>query len=71
MFQDLIASPEVYKINGFDSSDTAPHDTITGRYVEPVLMTTSNYIEKTIANDKLIQYTFELERNKVQRTQTA
>tara|TARA_R100000781_G_scaffold114522_1_gene85548 strand:+ start:1182 stop:2657 length:1476 start_codon:yes stop_codon:yes gene_type:complete len=70
MFQDLIASPEVYKLNGFDSSDTAPHDTITGRYVEPVLMTTSNYIEKTIANDKLIQYTFELERNKTQRTQT-
>ena len=70
-FEELVNSPEVYILNGFDSTESAPYNTITNKYVEPVLVTTSNYIRKTIANDKLIQYTFELERNKTQRTQTS
>ena len=69
-FEELINSPEVYILNGFDADESAPYNTITNKYVEPVLITTSNYIRKTIANDKLIQYTFEMERNKTQRTQT-
>ena len=69
-FEELINSPEVYILNGFDADETAPYNTITNKYVEPVLITTSNYIRKTVANDKLIQYTFEMERNKTQRTQT-
>ena len=68
--ENLMNSPEVYIINGFDSSEVAPADDITNKYVEPVLITTSNYIRKTIANDKLIQYTFDIERNKTQRAQT-
>jgi hypothetical protein len=70
-FEELINSPEVYILNGYDSTETTPYNTITNKYVEPVLLTTSNYIRKTIANDKLMQYTFELERNKTQQTQTA
>jgi hypothetical protein len=69
-FEELINSPEVYILNGFDADESAPYNTITNKYVEPVLITTSNYIRKTVANDKLIQYTFEMERNKTQRTQT-
>ena len=70
-FEELMNSQQVYMLNGYDSTETAPYHTITNKYVEPVLVTTSNYIRKTIANDKLIQYTFELERNKTQQTQTA
>ena len=70
-FEELINSPEVYVLNGYDSTETAPYNTITNKYVEPILLTTSNYIRKTVANDKLIQYTFELEKNKTQQTQTA
>ena len=69
-FEELISSPEVYILNGYQD-ETPPYDTITNKYVEPVLITSSNYIRKTIANDKLIQYTFEMERNKTQKTQTS
>lgn len=70
-FEELIGSQEVYILNGFDIDEVPPYDTITNKYVEPVLITSSNYIRKTIANDKLIQYTFEMERNKTQLTQTS
>ena len=65
-FEDLINSPEVYIINGYSSSDTFG---IVNKYVEPVRVTTSSYTRKTKANDKLIQYTFELEKSKNKRTQ--
>ena len=70
-FEELINSQDVYIIKGFDASESAPYNTITNKYVEPVLVTTSSYTRKTIANDKLIQYTFDLERNKTQKTQPA
>ena len=70
-FEELVNSPEVYILNGYDSTETAPYNTMTGKYVEPVLVTTSSYTRKTIANDKLMQYTFELERNKDQQIQTS
>ena len=38
---------------------------------QPVTVTTSKYVTKTIANDKLMQYTFEIEKGKMQRTQSA
>ena len=65
-FEQLINSPEVYILNGYQS-DTGG---ILRRYVQPVTLTTSNYTRKTIANDKLIQYTFEVERTKNLRTQS-
>ena len=64
-FEDLINSPEVYMLNGY-SSDTYG---IVNKYVEPVRVTTSSYTRKTRANDKLIQYSFELEKTKNKRTQ--
>tara|TARA_R110001583_G_scaffold10857_3_gene49811 strand:+ start:842 stop:2281 length:1440 start_codon:yes stop_codon:yes gene_type:complete len=67
-FEELVNSLEVYIINGFQADDA---NTITNKYVEPVTLTTSSHIRKTIANDKLIQYTFEIEKSKMQRTQSA
>ena len=65
-FEDLINSPEVYILNGYSSSDTFG---MVNKYVEPVRVTTSSYTRKTKANDKLIQYSFELEKTKNKRTQ--
>jgi len=70
-FEELINSPQVYILNGFDANETSPYNTITNKYVEPVLITTSDYIKKTVANDKLVQYTFNMERNKTRQTQTS
>mgnify|MGYP003625542921 CR=1 FL=1 len=67
--EELINSPEVYILNGFDDTEVAPYDTITNKYVEPVTLTTSSYTKKTRANDKLMQYTIEVERSKNRRTQ--
>ena len=68
--EELLNSPEVYIINGYDVNDTpvSTQSTIY-KYVEPVLVTTSSFTRKTKANDKLIQYTIEIERNKKQRSQ--
>ena len=66
-FEDLINSPEVYILNGFSSDVNG----MVNKYVEPVIITTSKYIRKTKVNDKLIQYTFELEKSKNNRIQTA
>ena len=66
-FEDLINSPEVYILNGFSSDSNG----MVNKYVEPVTVTTSSYTRKTKANDKLIQYTFELEKSKNKRIQSA
>jgi hypothetical protein len=67
-FEELINSTEVYVVNSFDDIDDTA--TITNKYIEPVRLMTSSYTKKTIANDKLIQYTFEVEKSKTQRTQS-
>tara|TARA_R110000824_G_scaffold33842_2_gene108103 strand:+ start:586 stop:1995 length:1410 start_codon:yes stop_codon:yes gene_type:complete len=66
-FEELINSPEVYIVKEF-STDVA--NTITNKYIDPVVLTTSSYIKKTIANDKLMQYTIEIENSKMKRTQS-
>jgi hypothetical protein len=66
-FEELINSTEVYIVNGF-SDDVA--NAITNKYIEPVVLTTSSYIKKTIANDRLMQYTFEVEKSKMKRIQS-
>ena len=66
-FEELINSPEVYILDGFKD------DTVTSalnKYVTPVRLTTSSYTKKTVANDKIIQYTFEVEKSKTLRTQS-
>ena len=71
-FEELINSPEVYILNGFQS-DIQFSGVLTipamNQYVTPVRLTTSSYTKKTIANDKVMQYTFEVEKSKTLRTQ--
>jgi hypothetical protein len=66
-FVDLINSPEVYILEGFQD-DTV--NSALNNYVIPVRLTTSSYTKKTVANDKLMQYTFEVEKSKTLRTQS-
>jgi len=68
-FEELINSQDVYIVNDFDATEVPPYNTITNKYIEPVVLTTSSYVKKTIANDKLMQYTFEIEKSKMKRTQ--
>ena len=65
-FEQLINSNEVYVLEGFqtDSSFSSLNN-----YVQPATITTSSYTRKTIANDRLMQYTFEIEKSKMKRTQ--
>ena len=71
-FEELINSPEVYILEGFQS-DLNYTGTLTipamNQYVTPTRLTTSSYTKKTVANDKLMQYTFEVEKSKTLRTQ--
>ena len=73
-FEELINSPEVYILEGFQSDEQSFDPTITipamNQYVTPVRLTTSSYTKKTVANDKLMQYTFEVEKSKTLRTQS-
>jgi hypothetical protein len=65
-FEELINSPEVYMLEGFQTDITFA---MLNTYVTPVRLMTSSYTRKTIANDKLMQYTFEVEKSKTFRTQ--
>mgnify|MGYP003116783750 CR=1 FL=1 len=65
--EELLNSPEVYIINEYSSDDSGG---IINKYVEPVLLTTSSFTRKTKANDKLIQYTIDVERTTDLRTQS-
>ena len=66
-FEELVNSPEVYILDGYQSDPTNP---LLSTYVTPVRLLTSNFTKKTVANDKLIQYTFEVEKSKTLRTQS-
>ena len=67
MFEELINSPEVYQLEGFQ---TDLNNAALNQYVTPVRLTTSSFTKKTIANDRLMQYTFEIEKSKTLRTQS-
>ena len=67
MFEELINSPEVYILEGYQTDGTY---SALNQYVKPVRLTTSSFTRKTVANDKLIQYTFEVEKSKTLRTQS-
>ena len=70
-FEELINSPEVYTLKGFqkDLNIASLNISALNQYVTPVRITTSSYTKKTVANDKLMQYTFEVEKSKTLRTQ--
>jgi hypothetical protein len=65
-FEELMNSTEVYTVQGFQADAS---NTITNKYIEPVTVKTSSYIRKTMANDKVIQYTFEIDKTRMKRTQ--
>jgi hypothetical protein len=65
-FEQLINSTEVYVLEGFQ---TDGNNSSLNNYVEPATITNSSYTRKTIANDRLMQYTFEIEKSKMKRTQ--
>ena len=66
--EELFTSPEVYILNGYQE-DTA--NAYIRRYIEPVVVKTSSYVRKTTANDKLLQYTLDIERSKERVIQKA
>ena len=66
-FEELINSPEVYILEDFQVDTVI---SALNKYVTPVRLTTSSYTRKTIANDKIMQYTFEVEKSKTLRTQS-
>jgi hypothetical protein len=67
MFEELVNSPEVYLLKGYE--DIVETSFVLNQYVTPVRLLTSSFTKKTIANDKLMQYTFEIEKSKTLRTQ--
>jgi len=67
MFEELINSPEVYILDGYQTDGSI---SALNQYVTPVRLSTSSFTKKTVANDKLIQYTFEVEKSKTLRTQS-
>jgi hypothetical protein len=67
IFEELVNSPEVYMLEGFQTDDS---QAVLNTYVTPVRLTTSSFTKKTVANDKLIQYTFDIEKSKTLRTQS-
>ena len=67
MFEELINSPEVYLLEGYQTTTATQ---ALNQFVTPVRLTTSSFTKKTIANDKLMQYTFEVEKSKTLRTQS-
>ena len=66
-FEELINSPEVYVLEGYQ---TDPSFSSYNTYVQPATIINSSYIRKTKANDRLMQYTIEIEKSKMKRTQS-
>ena len=66
-FEELMNSPEVYILDSFQTDIT---NSALNQYVTPVRLVSKSFTTKTVANDKLIQYTFEIEKTKTLRTQS-
>jgi len=66
VFEELINGPEVYLLDGYQLD----LNNALNQYVTPVRLTTSSFTRKTKANDRLMQYTFEIEKSKTLRTQS-
>ena len=67
----MINSPEVMLLSGYIEETASEFaEKANNQYVQPVRLMTNNITRKTIANDKLIQFTFEVEKTKTLRTQS-
>ena len=70
-FEYLINSPEVFMLTGYvEESASTFNSNTNNQYVIPVTLNTKSITRKTKANDKLIQYTFDVEKTKTLRTQS-
>jgi hypothetical protein len=76
-FEELVNSPEVYILKYWESPRQQTSFGMGGfpvksmnQYLTPVRINTKNFTKKTVANDKLIQYTFELEKSRTLNTQS-
>tara|TARA_R110002050_G_scaffold65082_4_gene141228 strand:+ start:671 stop:2092 length:1422 start_codon:yes stop_codon:yes gene_type:complete len=75
-FEELINSPEIYILKERSGQrqhnsyydDSVPTPTLN-QYATPCTLKTTSFTKKTVANDKLILYTFEVEKSKTLRTQ--
>ena len=65
--EELFISNEVYILEK-SKTDSAVEGYIR-KYIKPALITNSTHTRKTKANDRLIQYTFEVETTKTKKTQ--
>tara|TARA_Y100001963_G_scaffold156018_1_gene248545 strand:+ start:1030 stop:2463 length:1434 start_codon:yes stop_codon:yes gene_type:complete len=71
MFEELTNSPEIYMLEPYkDTAASSGTTELLNEYVTPVRLKTSSFTKKTIANDKLMQYTFEVEKSRILRTQS-
>ena len=71
VFEFMINSPEVMLLSGYIEETASEFaEKANNQYVQPVRLMTNNITRKTIANDKLIQFTFEVEKTKTLRTQS-
>ena len=66
MFEEMTNSPEVYLLEGYQEDQAFP---MLNQYVTPVRITSKSFTRKTVANDSLLQYTFDIEKTKTLRTQ--
>ena len=77
--EELFTSPEVFVLQERSQTQSEnPSDcagsgrrNIINKYVQPCIITTSSYTRKTTANDKLKQYTLEIEMSHNKRIQKA
>ena len=70
--EELFTSPDVFVLQE-RSTDTSSGTikNLVNKYVQPCVVTTSSYTRKTTANDKLKQYTIEIEMSHNKRIQKA
>jgi hypothetical protein len=67
--EELFISPKVYILESYDALDTAPAE--YGKYLTPVQITNKKYERYTRANDKVAQYSVDLEYAINKRVQRA
>ncbi len=65
--EELFISNEVYILESKSTDSTI--EGYIRKYIKPALITNSTHTRKTKANDRLIQYTFEVETTKTKKTQ--
>jgi len=75
-FEELINSPEIYILKERSGIRQQNNYALSGsimntfnQYMTPCTLKTKSFTKKTVANDKLIQYTFEVEKARNLRTQ--